>query len=88
MYTKSDLWRLWLELFWLEFEFKAKVFVLVPGGNPYNGRGGSARQGYLLQASGIWKGREGKSLISVCVEKGPKGLTDAFYGCEKIEKTF
>lgn len=76
MYTKSDLWRLWLELFWLEFEFKAKVFILVPGGTPYNGRGGSARQGYLLQASGIWKGsdftswsiwkgREGKSLISV-----------------------
>ena len=65
MYTKSDLWRLWLELFWLEFDFKAKVFILVPGGTPYNGRGGSARQGYLLQASGIWKAREGKSLISV-----------------------
>ena len=32
MYTKSDLWRLWLELFWLEFDFKAKVFSLAPGG--------------------------------------------------------
>ena len=26
------------------------------------------------------------SVISVC--KGLKGLTDAFYGCEKVEKTF
>lgn len=32
MYTKSDLWRLWLELFWLEFDFKAKVFRLATGG--------------------------------------------------------
>ena len=34
MYTKSDLWRLWLELFWLKFDFKAKVFILVPGELP------------------------------------------------------
>ena len=32
MYTKKDLWRLWLELFWLEFDFKAKVFSLAPRG--------------------------------------------------------
>ena len=33
------------------------------GGTPYDGlydpiRGGSARKGYLFQASGIWKGRD------------------------------
>ena len=30
--------------------------------------------------------RVGKSFISVI--KRPKGLTDTFYGCEKVEKTF
>ena len=53
-----------------------------------------------FQVSGIWKGRDfthwskapaevydrvGKSVISVC-KKDLKGLTDAFYGCEKEKK--
>ena len=40
-------------------------------------RGGSARKGYLFQASGIWKGRE---ICHLGLWKYPKGLTDEFYG--------
>ena len=32
--------------------------------------------------------RVGKGNLSFRFGKSPKGLTDAFYGCEKIEKTF
>ena len=50
-----------------------------------------------FQVSGIWKGKDftsavelyervWKSVISVCRE--PQRLTDVFYGCEKINKTF
>ena len=31
--------------------------------------------------------RVGKSVILVS-KKGPEGLTDAFYGCENVDKTF
>ena len=31
---------------------------------------------------------QGREISHFGLEKGPKGLTDAFYGCEKIEKTF
>ena len=62
----------------------------------YTGR--LRRKGYLFQASGVRKGggadfteltyteRVGKSVISVCVQKGPKGLWDAFYGCANRAK--
>ena len=40
-------------------------------------RGGSARKGYLFQASGIWKVRE---ICHLGLWKYPKGLTDEFYG--------
>ena len=26
--------------------------------------------------------------MKICQSKGPKGVTDAFYGCERVEKTF
>ena len=42
------------------------------------GGGGSARKGYLCHPSGKWKDRE----------EGQQGPTDAFYCCEKVEKTF
>ena len=31
---------------------------------------------------------QGREISHFGLEKGPKGLTDAFYGCEKIEETF
>ena len=31
---------------------------------------------------------QGREISHFGLEKGPKGLRDAFYGCEKIEKTF
>ena len=40
-----------------------------------------------IYEAGLGAGGLGKSVISVC-KKAPKGLTDAFYGCEKVEKTF
>ena len=40
-------------------------------------RGGSARKGYLFQASGLWKGRKIRHLG---LWKYPKGLIDEFYG--------
>ena len=46
-------------------------------------RGGSARKGYLFQASGIWKGRE---ICYLGLWKGPKGPTDEFYGFIKSRK--
>ena len=32
--------------------------------------------------------RKGKEICPSSVRKGPCGLTNAFYGCEKVEKTF
>ena len=58
-------------------------------------RGGSARKGYLFQASGIWKGRDftSWSILTKCRQichlglwKGPKGITDEFYGFIKSRK--
>ena len=46
-------------------------------------RRGSARKGYLFQASGI---RVGKSVISVGKNWGPEGLTDAFFYLKKSRK--
>ena len=46
-------------------------------------RGGSVRKGYLFQASGIRKGRE---ICHLGLLKGPKGLTDEFYGFIKSRK--
>ena len=53
--------------------------------------------GELFQASGIIDDRGGislvevyesvgKTVISVCIQKGPKVLGDAFYGCENRAK--
>ena len=33
---------------------------------------------------GMWKGGD---ICYIGVQKGPKGLTDTFYGCEKVERT-
>ena len=53
--------------------------------------------GKLFQASGIIDDRGGislvevyesvgKTVISVCIQKGPKVLRDVFYGCENRAK--
>ena len=53
----------------------------------YTGR--LARNGYLFQASSIWKGRDftcwsilikSREICHLSLWKGPKGLTDEFYG--------
>ena len=58
-------------------------------------RGGSARKGYLFQASGIWKGKDftswsiltkGRQICHLGLWKGPKGITDEFYGFIKSRK--
>ena len=59
-------------------------------------RGGSVRKGYLFQAAGMWKRRnfssggtwQSREIAHFRLQKGPKELTDAFYGCERAEKTF
>ena len=61
------------------------------GGTPYNGLYGEAppEKGtfFMLQVSGrvgsIWKGRE---ICHLGLWKGPKGLTDEFYGFIKSRK--
>ena len=83
------------------FMFRPKFWLLLsqvgldPQGTSYNGvYGGLRPKGLAYQASGIWKGRDftswdkwvAKSVMSVC--KGPKGLTGAYYDCEKCEKKF
>ena len=53
------------------------------GSTPYNDL--SARKGYFFHASFEVYERVAKSVISV-VER--LSIIDAFYGCEKVEKTF
>lgn len=69
------------------------------GGTPYNGLQGEGppdrgtfwrpqvyERGVILPVeASVWKGSE---ICHFGLEKGPKGLIHAFYGCEKIEKTF
>ena len=68
-------------------------------GTPYNGLYGEATpEGVPFSRFRCKKGggadfteltyteRVGKSVISVCVQKGPKGLWDAFYGCANRAK--
>ena len=53
-------------------------------------------KGVLLQASGILKGRDftgwniwkGREICHCGLYKGPKELTDAFWGCERVNKAF
>ena len=59
-----------------------------PGGGgvtPYNGLYGEAlpERGIFFRLQ-VYE-RVGKSVISVGKLKGPKGLTDVFYACEKFE---
>ena len=50
--------------------------------------------GCLSQVSSIWTGRnftswriwKGREICHFSLQKGPKGLTDAFYVCEKVDK--
>ena len=56
---------------------------------------GSARKGYLSQASGIWKGRgfsswsikKGREICHLGLWKGPIGLKNEFYGFIKSRLT-
>ena len=56
---------------------------------------GSARTGYLFQASGILEGRDlttcyiskGREICHLGLLKGPKGLTDDFCGFKKSRKS-
>ena len=73
-------------------------FVISRGGGVYSLkrpiRGGSARKGYLFQASGIWKGRDftrcsiwkSREICHLGLWKGPKGRTDKFYDFIKSGK--
>ena len=57
-------------------------------------RGGTARKGYPFQASRIWKCRDftswsmwiGREIYHLSLWKGPKGLTNKFYGFIKSRK--
>ena len=43
-----------------------------------------------MKGSGFhtWKYMNGYGNVSFRSVKGPKGLKDAFHGCEKVDKTF
>ena len=74
----------------------------IPRGDPYNGLyggwGGAAieRPGTIFRLRRIKKGRDfitwsiwrGRRIFSFVWNKGQEGLTDAFHGFEKVEKTF
>ena len=84
------------------FSILARVYKWVPatqllgGRSPYNGLygRGSARKGYLFQASGIrksrdltpWSIRKGRKICNLGLWKGLKEPTDEFYGCIKSRK--
>ena len=66
-----------------------KMGKIQSGGGPI--WGGSARGGYLFQASGILKGRDFTSssirtVTAVCMWKELEVLTAVFFGCAKNEK--
>ena len=69
-------------------EYNKEVSIFMPpGGTPITAfGGGSARNGYLFQASGIWKGEDFMSLWKdrdTCQLRSVKWLTNTTYGCEK-----
>lgn len=72
-----------------------------PAGNPYKDlygklTGGSARNGdpFRLQVHEkggmllVLKYMEGKKILSYRFVKRPEGLSETFYGCEKVVKSF
>ena len=81
---------------------KTAVCTLYPGVIPimaYMGGGGGApleRPGTIFRLRRIKKGRDfitwsiwrGRGIFSFVWNKGQEGLTDAFHGFEKVEKTF
>ena len=57
------------------------------GGTPYDGlcREAPSRKGYLFQA---WSIRKGREICHLLLWKGPKRLTDGFYGFIKSRKHY
>ena len=68
-------------LYLILYNFSRKLGT--PGSTPCNDL--SARKGHFFHASVEVYERVGKSVISVVKRLS---ITDVFYGCEKVEKTF